>query len=280
MKQLLSILVLVLITSDSKGQDYRSPALWEENIVIDGQNAEWPHPFKLYNSSAGLSFSVANDSNYLYLSFEAIEPLYIVKMLRAGWYLQLTSKERRRRFNISIVFDPMYIELDPKHDYVEKKEKKTPTFENWLDDYHLEANTYTTQGLKHYQKNPIALSDTLHNWIRIQLDYTPQKAVYEIAIPLKELMSMEQIEWNERMKLKVNIDALDEPKEKSQLIIGTGSFQSSNPQQRGQVLPPSNTRTEQVIQPKKLTEGVGKDCLYYKANFSHEFHLVLNKKTN
>lgn len=278
MKQLFTILILFLTGSYCQAQDYRSPTLWQDSIIIDGQNSEWQHPFKLYSSSAGLSFSVANDSNYLYLSFETTEPLYIVKMLRAGWYLQLSSKERKRRFNMGIVFEPMYIELEPKHDYAENKEKKGPTFENWLDDYHLESNTYTTQGLKHYQKNSIAFSDTLQNWIRIQLDYTREKAVYEIAVPLKELMSIEQIQWNERMKLKVNIDALDEPKEKTKVVIGTGSFQSTSSQQRGQVLPPANRPEEIVLQPKKLREGPEKDCLYYKANFSHEFHLVLNGK--
>lgn len=276
MKQLLSILIIILITTYCQGQDYRSPALWQEAIRIDGSNAEWEHPFKLYNTSAGLFFSIANDSNYLYLSFETKEPLYVVKMLRAGWYLQLSSKERRRRFNASITFDPMYIELEPKHDYVENKTKKEPTFENWLDDYKLESNQYRVEGLKHFQKNALSLGDTTHNFIRVRLDYNSQKAVYEIAIPLKELMPMAQVEWKERMKLKVYIDALDAPPEKGKLSVGTGTFQTLG-RQGGQVVPPKNTPQE-IIAPKKLTEGVTKDCLYYKANFSHEFYLVSKKK--
>jgi hypothetical protein len=276
MKQLFSIITFILTTIYCQGQDYRSPAIWQDETLVDGQNTEWQHPFKLHNSSAGLSFSIANDSNYLYLCFETLEPLYIVKMLRAGWYLQLSSKERRRRFNASIIFDPMYIELEPKYDYVENKEKKGPTFENWLDDYKLESNTYRTQGLRHYQKNTLTLGDTTHNLIRVRLDYNEKKAVYEIAIPLKELMPSTQIQWNERMKLKVNIDALDRPPEKGKLSVGTGTFQSVG-RQGGQVIPPSKAPQE-VIQPKKLIEGVTQECLYYKANFVHEFYLVSDKK--
>lgn len=276
MKQLFFILTFIITTTYSQGQDYRSPSIWQDEIVVDGSNVEWQHPFKFYNGSAGLSFSIANDSSYLYLCFETREPLYIVKMLRASWYLQLSSKERKRRFNTTIAFDPMYIELEPKHDYVEKKEKKGPTFENWLDDYRLESNTYTTQGLKHYQKEALTLSDTSHNFIRVRLDYNEEKAVYEIAIPLKELMPIAQIEWNERMKLKVYIDALDAPPEKGKLSVGTGTFQPIG-RQRGSISSPSSTPQEE-IQPKKLIEGATKDCLYYKANFSHEFYLVSDKK--
>lgn len=276
MKQLFSIVIFIVISISSQGQDYRSPTLWQDEVVVDGSNAEWQQPFKLHNKSAGLSFSIANDSSHLYLCFETREPLYVVKMLRAGWSLQLSSKERKRRFNTGIVFDPMYIELEPKHDYVERKEKKGPTFENWLDDYALESNTYTTQGLKHYKKEALALSDTSSNLIRVQLDYNEEKAVYEIAIPLKELMPMAQVEWNERMKLKVYIDALTAPKEKGELSVGTGTFQPIGRQGR-QVLPPSSSPQEE-IQPKKLTEGATKDCLYYKASFSHEFYLVSEKE--
>lgn len=276
MKRLFSILTFILTAIYCQGQDYRSPAIWQDEMVIDGSNSDWQQPFKLHNTSAGVSFSIANDSSYLYLCFETKEPLYVVKMLRASWYLQLSSKERRRRFNVSIAFDPMYIELEPKHDYAENKEKKGPTFENWLDDYRLESNTYRVQGLKHYQKEALTLGDTTHNLIRIGLDYNEEKAVYEMAIPLKELMPIAQIEWNERMKLKVYIDALDAPSEKGKLSVGTGSFQSIGRQGR-QTLPPSTT-PEEVIQPKKLIEGVTKKCLYYKANFSHEFYLVSDKK--
>jgi hypothetical protein len=278
MKRLLFILLFILTTIYSQGQDYRSPSIWQDKIVIDGANTEWQHPFKLHNSSAGVSFSIANDSSYLYLCFEAREPLYIVKMLRASWYLQLSSKERKKRFNASIAFDPMYIELEPKHDYVEKKDKKGPTFENWLDDYKLESNTYTTQGLKHYQKDALSLSDTTRNLIRVRLDYTEEKAVYEIAIPLRELMPMAQVQWNERMKLKVYIDALDAPPEKSKLSVGTGTFQPIGGRRGGQVVPPTNNTAQEEFQPKKLTEGATKACLYYKANFSHEFYLVSEKK--
>lgn len=272
MKPLFSILTFILISTYSQGQDYRSPSVWQDAIEIDGLNTEWQHPFKLHNTSAGVSFSIANDSTHLYLCFETTEPLYVVKMLRAGWSLQLSSKERRRRFNAIIAFDPMYIELEPKHDYAENKTKKGPTFENWLDDYKLESNTYTIQGLRHSQKNALTLGDTTDNLIRIRLDYNEEKAVYEIGIPLKELMPIAQIEWKERMKLKVYIDALEAPREKGKLSLGTGTFQTVG-RQGGQITPPSNTPQE-VIQPKKLTEGVTQECLYYKANFSHEFYLV------
>ncbi|CAA6799412.1 MAG: Unknown protein [uncultured Aureispira sp.] len=276
MKQLFSILIFIIIAISSQGQDYRSPTLWQDEVIVDGSNTEWQHPFRLHNTSAGVSFSIANDSSYLYLSFETKEPLYVVKMLRASWYFQLSSKERKRRFNVTVAFDPMFIELEPKHDYVENKEKEGPTFENWLDDYRLESNTYTIQGLKHEQRIALTLDDTRHNLIRVRLGYNEEKAVYEIAIPLKELMPMAAIEWNERMKLKVYIDALDAPSEKGKLSVGTGSFQSIGRQGR-QTIPPSSPPQE-LVQPKKLTEGATKDCLYYKASFSHEFYLVSEPK--
>lgn len=280
MKQLCSVLVLVLIvlaTVGTSAQDFRSPAIWQDEIVVDGQNKDWQQPFKLHNSLAGLSFAIANDSTKLYLCFEAIEPLYIVKMLRAGWSFQLSCKERKRRFNTSVVFNPMYIELDPKHDYVEKKEKKEPTFENWLDDYKLESNTYTTQGFKHYQKNALTLSDTSQNIIHVQLNYNETKAVYEIAIPLRELMPLNHVKWNERMKLKVYINNLEAPPEKGTLTLETNRLQPIG-RQGGQVVSSSNAPTD-IVQPKKLTERVTKEVLYYKASFSHDFYLAAPPNT-
>ncbi len=241
-------------------QDFVSSAQWQsKTLVVDGSDEEWEQPFKFYNREAGLTFSIANDSNNLYLCFVSDQALKVVKMLRAGWSLRLSSKERKRRVNAWIDFAPIVIELEPKHDYIENQEKKEPTFNNWLDDYRLDACQYTVYGFKKLDNKRFKMGGGEQNPIQVALNYTPKMAVYEIAIPLEALFPKKYTTLTELMKLKVNIYAVEIPNEKDKLTVGPGGGELRS------------TGTER-LDPKDDLEAL--DDLYYKANFLNEFKLT------
>lgn len=238
-------------------------------IVVDGSSQEWEKPFRYYNSSAGLSFAMANDQQYLYLCFKTAEPYKIIKMLRAGWTLRLSCKERRKRLNAWLNFKSMYIDLVPKEDYNAKSKTEKPTFGNWLDDYYLNQLVYEVAGFRKTPKyHTTTLEEQGKEGIQIALNYTKEEAVVEMAIPLEELFLTKHITLEEVLKMRILIDDLVMPDEDSKLSGGEENAAKTTINGT-----PPNGEDTPLVKPKDFGATAGIECLYYKASFAIDFKL-------
>ncbi|MCW3116459.1 MAG: hypothetical protein JWM28_541, partial [Chitinophagaceae bacterium] len=93
-----------LVTTVSAQEDV-SEAKWQSTqVVIDGHNAEWNPPFNLFDNKTGLIFTITNDKKNLYLCFTENEELKAEKIMKAGWSIGLSSSEKKRKFDASIIF--------------------------------------------------------------------------------------------------------------------------------------------------------------------------------
>ena len=97
------IILLFVVQTALMAQDFGSKSTWPfQPILIDGRTNEWEKPLNFYNNEAGMTYSISNDSTYLYLSFICNNAMKSRKMMREGWEIELISKEKNKNFKASL----------------------------------------------------------------------------------------------------------------------------------------------------------------------------------
>ena len=68
------------------------------NVVkIDGNTTEWTNGFQAYNKATGIFYTVANDSEFIYLVVQSSDPQVVEKIMAGGITLQLKSGDKENR---------------------------------------------------------------------------------------------------------------------------------------------------------------------------------------
>jgi hypothetical protein len=210
-KKIFTVLFLLLSGSSLFSQDDVSQAKWQAKpIVIDGHDDEWDPPFNLFDNKTGMIFSVTNDQQNLYLCFTENEELKAEKLMKAGWSLELSSSEKKKKFAVSINFpkveDP---NINLRSDY-----------KNQVSYYKMDLAVIRAKGfLQNNGDLPLQTKDGLNIGIGSEND---QKLIYEIAIPLKELVKENKLSLNEQFTLDITVNALNRPNSGSGQSTGAG----------------------------------------------------------
>lgn len=199
----LSILVLFFFLHVF-AQDGISESKWQsKQLSIDGDDNEWPQPHTFFDAQSALMFSVSNDAKNLYLCFSNNDRMKTGKMMKAGWSIELFSSEKKRKFDATIIFPKS---IDPGI-------SMRSDFNAAVEIYKSEIQTLKTKG---FQTNnlEIKLSNNQDIQVAVGAD-SLEKIVYEIKIPLKELMDENLVQLNEIISLELTINSLDKPKSSS-----------------------------------------------------------------
>lgn len=209
MKKNIFIPLFMLMLHATAQQDV-SQALWQNQTVnIDGSTSEWQKPFNLYDGSTGLLFSIANDSTNLYFCFTANDETKARKMMRAGWEISLSSKEKNKKINASIVFAKRQMMEGENKVNRDNNWHKLGTFTTIVNNYKLQLTNITASGFK--TKNG-TLPWSNENGINIALGVDSiDGIIYEVAIPLKELFDTNAIQYNGQLSLNVEVNSLEPP---------------------------------------------------------------------
>ncbi len=201
MKSLLSIVALFLFNATVlRAQDDVSQSKWQSaGITVDGNDNEWSSPLSFFDNVSGLMFTVTKDSKNIYLCFSINDKVKTNKMMIAGWSLELISTEKKRKFDAAIVF--------PKP--ADQNVNIRSDFRTAVGNYQSGLQVVKTKGfLSGNGDTPLMNNDGLN--IGIGCD-SADKIVYEIAIPLKQLMAEDKLQLNEQITLDITINALDKP---------------------------------------------------------------------
>ncbi len=188
------------IATTLSAQEDVSQAKWQSTpIVIDGHDAEWNPPFNLFDNKSGLIFTITNDNKNLYLCFTENEELKAEKIMKAGWSIELSSSEKKRKFNAIISFPKIE---DPNINM-------HADFKNQVSYYKMDLAVIKTKGfLSNNGDMPLITKDGISIGIGSEND---QKVIYEIAIPIKNLIEEDKLQLNELITLDVTVNALDKP---------------------------------------------------------------------
>jgi len=207
----LILIVLWTLSFNVLAQSDVSKARWKsKEIVIDGNDREWTKPLNFYDDKTGLLFAICNDNRFLYFAFTCNDEMKMRRLMSAGWSIDLSSKEKNKKFSSTLTFPAIKMEGMGK--------KRS--------DYQFEKKVMGNPFITAYQSQlkSVALSGFLSNQTELQLiDRHPsaeqidiavgadslQNIVYEIAIPLKELMVENSVQLDELITLNVVVNAMD-----------------------------------------------------------------------
>lgn len=188
-----------------------SKARWKsKEIIIDGNDQEWTKPLNFYDDKTGLMFAICNDNRFLYFAFTCNDEMKMRKLMSAGWSIDLSSKEKNKKFNSTLTFPAVKMEGmgRKRSDYqFEKKVVGNP----FITAYQSQLKTISVNGFLSNQTE-VKLDDRNPSAEQIEIAVgadSLQNIVYEIAIPLKELMVENTIQLDELITLNVSVNAMD-----------------------------------------------------------------------
>jgi len=194
-----------------------------KEIIIDGNDHEWTKPLDFNNDRAGLLFAICNDSRNLYFAFSCKDEMKMRKILSAGWSVELSSKEKNKKFNATIIFPEvkkLAFGIIPGSRIDKKTDPKL-----LINVYLSEIIAAKTKGFQSNQEK-VQLNDqnTPADRINIALGTDSiQNLVYEIAIPLKELLAETSFQFDEQIILSVTINELE------RTSLGGGQSEAGRP---------------------------------------------------
>jgi len=204
-----TLVALLALTLNGLAQSDVSKARWKsKEIVIDGNDREWTKPLNFYDDKSGLLFAICNDQRNVYFAFTVNDEMKMLKLMSAGWSVELSSKEKDRKFNATLTFPAVKLQGMGKRpgSEFEKKVAGNPL----IDSYRLQLQSITVKGFLSNQTE-LKLNDN-KNGIDIAIGADSSRfIVYEIAIPLKELMADNSVQLNELITLNVSVNAMDRP---------------------------------------------------------------------
>jgi hypothetical protein len=210
MKQFsLIFLVLIALTFSLSAQSDVSKARWKtQDIKVDGNDNEWAKPLNFYDSGSGLLYAISNDDHNLYMVFSVNDQMKMRKIIRSGWTIELTSKEKKRKFKSSLVFPGVQLMgkgFQPGNNEMENRAEGNLMIKN----YQSQMPALTLSGFLSGQSE-LKLND--HKDIQVAIGVnSEQNLIYEIAIPLKDLMPETLIKKDELITLNVNVNAMTKP---------------------------------------------------------------------
>lgn len=205
----LATAMIIFYSTDVKAQADVTQSRWTtKSIVADGANADWKKPLQLYDAVTGLLFSIENDSTHLYLCFTNNDERKITKMMKAGWDVEIFSKEKNKKFNAAIHFPAVQmIDAPGKDGGISQSEGAS--FKSEVALYRLNLQAIGASGF-------LGVNDTIamqnNNGINIGIGSdSTQAMIYEIAIPFSTLLTANQFSLHEEMGLHITIHHLKKP---------------------------------------------------------------------
>ena len=206
-----TIIALWMLSLNVLAQSDVSKARWKsKEIIIDGNDREWTKPLNFYDDKTGLLFAICNDNRFLYFAFTCNDEMKMRKLMSAGWSVELSSKEKNKKFNSTLTFPAVKMEGmgRKRSDYqFEKKVAGNP----FITAYQAQLKSVLLSG---FLSNQTALQLNDRHPSADQIDIaigadSLQNIVYEIAIPLKELMVENSVQLDELITLNVAVNAME-----------------------------------------------------------------------
>ncbi|MBV9987070.1 MAG: hypothetical protein JO301_05290 [Chitinophagaceae bacterium] len=199
MKKVLFSIAAAFCAGIAFAQEDVSESRWKtQEILIDGNDNDWAQPLNFFDNTSGMIFSMANDTKNIYLCFSNNDHAKAARMMMAGWSVELVSSEKKRKFDVTIAF-PKVEDLNLLRDEASKA----------VSIYKTEMTTPKAKGLlSHSTEIPLTNNDGVTIGIGAN---TADRIVYEIRIPVKELMDEGMLQLNEVVSVDVVVNALDRP---------------------------------------------------------------------
>jgi len=145
-----TITAIFVLIFNSLAQSDVSKSRWKtQDILIDGNDREWTKPLNFYDDKSGLLFAISNDNRNLYMAFGFNNEMKMGKLMNGGWSVTLSSKEKKRKFNASLIFPGVKTGAMPGRRTGEF-EKKTSA-NSFIKDYQSNLQPVLVKGFRNNQ---------------------------------------------------------------------------------------------------------------------------------
>ena len=272
MKENICLLIFVLLfTANLFAQDGVSSARWQTNkVVTDGNNTEWAKPLNLYDAESGLLFTVANDGKTLYFCFTSKDVRKTSKLMKAGWEISISSKEKKKKFDAAVIFPAVQMINAPGKDQG-IVQNNNPSLKEDIDLYKINLQTVKLTGFVSANGDtPLHTTDKIN--IGVGAD-SSQEITFEIAIPFKELFPENNAELNEELTLGVTVNALKRPPQQGHSGEGDSFTTSANGRMGGGGRTGGGRRGGGGGS-RSLADAGDRSQLYSKVSFKQKFRLT------
>jgi len=205
----LAFLAVIVLTFSLTAQSDVSRSRWKTaEISIDGNDKEWIKPLNFYDNNSGLMYAISNDKQNLYLVFSVSDQLKMRKLIRSGWTVELSSKEKKRKFKTMLSFPE--VQLAGRGFKRSGNEPENRAEGNlMIQDYKSQMPGISLSGF-HSGETELKLNSRKGIQVAIGPD-SDQNLIYEIAIPIQELIAEDLVQLNELITLNVNVNAMTRP---------------------------------------------------------------------
>jgi len=203
-----TFLALIVLTFSLSAQSDVSRSRWKtQDIRVDGNDKDWGKPLNFFDSGSGLWYAISNDNQNLYMVFSVSDQMKMRKLIRSGWSIELTSKEKKRKFNAMLSFPAVMMGkgFQPGTNEMENRAEGNLMIKN----YESQMPGLTLKGFLSGQSE-LKLNDHKDIQVAIGAD-SEQNLIYEIAVPLKDLMPETLIQKDELITLNVNVNTMTRP---------------------------------------------------------------------
>jgi len=116
--------ILCFVASAQTSNDIQQVGIRADNaeMKIDGKLTEWGHRLQTYNKACEIRYSMANSSDYLYLTIQATDIEIIQKIITGGVAFTINTNGKKDKNGLVITF-PVY-EKGKSHPYLNLDKQK------------------------------------------------------------------------------------------------------------------------------------------------------------
>jgi hypothetical protein len=212
-KTILIPVIFLTFTLNLLAQGDVSKARWiPGGIVVDGNNNEWIKPLNCYDDKSGLMFAFGNDNNNLYLCFTCNDEMKMRKMMNAGWKVDFTSNEKKKKFKAEINFPAVNmtgVGMGIGMRRSSNSNESISPINSPINIYRLNLASLPIKGFTS-NKTEIKLNDKSGINIAVGAD-SSKHIVYEFAIPFFELYGDKTVKLDEEITLNVTVNGVEQP---------------------------------------------------------------------
>lgn len=158
-------------------------------VVADGNASDWTLPLRFSNPEYTLQYNVTNDSKNIYICVLSRDEITELRMLRAGMTIYLDPKGEKNK-DISLHF-PLRKQEDPERGRY-RNGNPLPDNKAQKQEWMLQSDYYGTSGFSGIENGQFGVTDTKGPFqVAMKLNNQDSVLVYEVAIPIKNVLGMD-----------------------------------------------------------------------------------------
>ncbi len=175
-------------------------------VVADGMPDDWTMPLRFSDEHYTLQYNVTNDSKNIYVCILSRDDATQLRILRAGLNVYFDPKGEKNK-NISVAF-PLRKQPDPPSSYRNRNGEpmRNTGVGSRKEELLLQSDAYSTNGFLNVENGQFGLTDKKSPIkVAMKLNGNDSLLVYEIIVPIKNMLGADLSPRSERSNFSVGI---------------------------------------------------------------------------